>query len=92
MSAKYFSAFLAISAFCTIAIAAAATKPAGSPPAGMQQAIFAGGCFWSMEHVFDEIPGVQSVTVGYTGGSAKGPSCASRWASPSSAGSSPASC
>ena len=74
MSAKYFSAFLAISAFCTIAIAAAATKPAGSPPAGMQQAIFAGGCFWSMEHVFDEIPGVQSVTVGYTGGSAKGPS------------------
>jgi len=27
-----------------------------------------------MEHVFDEIPGVQSVTVGYTGGSAKGPS------------------
>ena len=74
MSAKYFSAFLAISAFCTIAIAAAATKPAGSPPAGMQQAIFAGGCFWSMEHVFDEIPGVQSVTAGYTGGTAFKPS------------------
>ena len=71
-----FSAFLACSALATIAIAvvAAATKPAGSPPAGMQQAIFAGGCFWSMEHVFDEIPGVQSVTVGYTGGSAKAPS------------------
>ena len=71
-----FSAFLACSALATIATAvvAAATKPAGSPPAGMQQAIFAGGCFWSMEHVFDEIPGVQSVTVGYTGGSAKAPS------------------
>jgi peptide-methionine (S)-S-oxide reductase len=40
----------------------------------MQQAIFAGGCFWSMEHVFDEIPGVRSVTVGYTGGTAKSPS------------------
>src|SRR5438876_6981382 len=52
----------------------AATQPAGDPPPGMQQAIFGGGCFWSMEHVFDEIPGVQSVTVGYTGGTAKSPS------------------
>ena len=37
-------------------------------------AIFAGGCFWSMEHVFDELPGVISVTVGYAGGAAKNPS------------------
>jgi peptide-methionine (S)-S-oxide reductase len=51
-----------------------ATEPAGNPPPGMAVAIFAGGCFWSMEHAFDEIPGVQSVAVGYTGGSAKGPS------------------
>jgi peptide-methionine (S)-S-oxide reductase len=51
-----------------------ATQPAGDPPPGMTAAIFAGGCFWSMEHAFDEIPGVQSVTVGYTGGTAKGPS------------------
>jgi len=36
-------------------------------------ATFAGGCFWSMEHVFDELPGVVSVTVGYAGGSAKNP-------------------
>jgi peptide-methionine (S)-S-oxide reductase len=36
-------------------------------------ATFAGGCFWSMEHVFDELPGVASVTVGYAGGSAKMP-------------------
>jgi peptide methionine sulfoxide reductase MsrA len=27
--------------------------------------MFAGGCFWSMEYVFDELPGVVSVTVGY---------------------------
>jgi peptide-methionine (S)-S-oxide reductase len=38
------------------------------------EAIFAGGCFWSMEHVFDELPGVVSVTTGYAGGSAKRPS------------------
>ena len=37
-------------------------------------ATFAGGCFWSMEHVFDDLPGVVSVTVGYAGGSAKNPS------------------
>jgi peptide-methionine (S)-S-oxide reductase len=37
-------------------------------------ATFAGGCFWSMEHVFDELPGVVSVTVGYAGGGAKNPS------------------
>ena len=40
----------------------------------MAAAIFAGGCFWSMEHVFDDIPGVQSVAAGYTGGKTKGPS------------------
>jgi peptide-methionine (S)-S-oxide reductase len=59
---------------CAVAFLAAATQPAGDPPPGMQQAIFGGGCFWSMEHAFDEIPGVQSVTVGYTGGTAKSPS------------------
>ena len=37
-------------------------------------AIFAGGCFWCMEPVFDKIPGVLSVTSGYTGGSTPNPS------------------
>jgi peptide-methionine (S)-S-oxide reductase len=31
-------------------------------------ATFAGGCFWSMEHAFDQLDGVVSVTVGYAGG------------------------
>jgi peptide-methionine (S)-S-oxide reductase len=31
-------------------------------------ASFAGGCFWCMVHPFDELPGVVSVTSGYTGG------------------------
>jgi peptide-methionine (S)-S-oxide reductase len=37
------------------------------------KATFAGGCFWCMEHPFDELPGVQSVTSGYTGGHKKDP-------------------
>jgi peptide-methionine (S)-S-oxide reductase len=38
-----------------------------------EKATFAGGCFWCMEHPFDEIPGVVSVTPGYTGGQKKSP-------------------
>jgi peptide-methionine (S)-S-oxide reductase len=41
--------------------------------AGLEKATFAGGCFWCMEHPFDEIPGVVSVTSGYTGGHKKNP-------------------
>jgi len=36
-------------------------------------ATFAGGCFWCMEAPFDKLDGVESVTVGYTGGSLKNP-------------------
>ena len=31
-------------------------------------AVFAGGCFWSMQHDMDPIPGVVSTVAGYTGG------------------------
>lgn len=37
------------------------------------KATFAGGCFWCMEHPFDQLPGVVSVTSGYTGGHKKNP-------------------
>ena len=36
-------------------------------------ATFAGGCFWCMEHPFDELDGVVSTTSGYTGGHKKDP-------------------
>jgi peptide-methionine (S)-S-oxide reductase len=39
----------------------------------LEKATFAGGCFWCMEHPFDQIPGVISVTSGYTGGQKKNP-------------------
>jgi peptide-methionine (S)-S-oxide reductase len=37
-------------------------------------ATFAGGCFWCMEPPFEALPGVVSVTAGYTGGSKPNPS------------------
>ena len=57
-------AFSAVSVFAVVSAQASGTKIA----------TFAGGCFWSVEHVFDELPGVMSVTVGYAGGKAKKPS------------------
>lgn len=33
-----------------------------------EKATFAGGCFWCMQHPYDELKGVVSTAVGYTGG------------------------
>jgi len=57
----------------------AATKPPIPPAAqdaslaaspGSQTAVFAGGCFWGTQSVFERVKGVLKTTAGYAGGSA----------------------
>lgn len=40
------------------------------PPAGLQTAVLAGGCFWGVQGVFQHTAGVVSAVSGYAGGSA----------------------
>ncbi len=58
---------LVTSSFLAVWLAAplAAVTPLRSPHG---VATFAGGCFWCMEGPFEKLPGVLSVTSGYTGG------------------------
>ena len=39
----------------------------------MEQAIFAGGCFWCMESDLEKTPGVKEVVSGYAGGTGRNP-------------------
>jgi peptide-methionine (S)-S-oxide reductase len=41
-----------------------------APSAGKQTAVFAGGCFWGTQAVFERLKGVIKTTAGYSGGSA----------------------
>jgi methionine-S-sulfoxide reductase len=39
----------------------------------VDQACFAAGCFWGVQYYFDQVPGVRSSAVGYTGGQLEDP-------------------
>lgn len=49
-----------------LTLAMSGLAASAAPP--LQTAIFAGGCFWSMQHDLKSIPGVVRTEVGYTGG------------------------
>jgi len=61
-----------------ISLAAQLPMQAGSDPTRIgeqtQKAVLAGGCFWSVEHALEKLPGVTSVRVGYSGGKLENPS------------------
>jgi len=39
----------------------------------MEKATFAGGCFWGVEHIFNQVPGVVEAVSGYEGGTVDHP-------------------
>jgi peptide methionine sulfoxide reductase msrA/msrB len=51
-----------------------AVLPAAVNREGLDTALFAGGCFWSVEKFFQELDGVVYATSGFAGGDAKNPS------------------
>lgn len=66
------SLFLGVGWFLFSSVFAKAADPAGQDRR-LEKADFAGGCFWCMEHPFDQLEGVISVMPGYTGGHKKNP-------------------
>ncbi len=49
------------------------TMPASSEPVKSQTAYFAGGCFWGIEHIFQEAPGVITAESGFMQGTKENP-------------------
>ena len=62
-----------VSALLAAVVEAARNNDAPAEGSRLAKATFAGGCFWCMEHPFDSLEGVVSVTSGYTGGTKKNP-------------------
>jgi peptide-methionine (S)-S-oxide reductase len=61
----------------TVLTALIAASALAAPTAGaqaLQSAVFAGGCFWGVEGVFEHVRGVRSATSGYAGGTTSDPS------------------
>ena len=54
-----------------VQITAPPVSPTPKTAKGEQTAVFAGGCFWGVEAVFEHVKGVSNVTSGYSGGSAE---------------------
>ena len=52
---------------------AAVDNPLASAP-GQETAVFAGGCFWGIQAVYQHVKGVKSAVSGYAGGHAQSPS------------------
>jgi methionine-S-sulfoxide reductase len=68
--------FSALSLFAVLSLGCESAKPAApkvakppiDPNGPREVALVAGGCFWGMENVMRDAPGVVSIEVGYAGG------------------------
>jgi peptide-methionine (S)-S-oxide reductase len=57
-----------------VAVAAPTVGVSLAAVAGLDTAVFAGGCFWGVEAVFEHVKGVTDVVSGYAGGTVASPS------------------
>ena len=87
---KLLATALIVGFFAWTAIRAVGARPAETPNAALfpkpaidaplanssasQSAVFAGGCFWGVQAVFEHVKGVKSAISGYSGGRVKSPS------------------
>jgi peptide-methionine (S)-S-oxide reductase len=81
VAARLFSLTFAFTVFVQFLACTASGQPRAPIPAakvdatlaskpGKQTAVFAGGCFWGTQSVFERVKGVLKTTAGYSGGSA----------------------
>ncbi|HEY4047522.1 MAG TPA: peptide-methionine (S)-S-oxide reductase MsrA [Acidobacteriaceae bacterium] len=81
MSSRLLSSFAALALALPLLACTASASPKTPIPAaeadlplastgGKQTAVFAGGCFWGTQSVFERVKGVLHTTAGYAGGSA----------------------
>lgn len=63
----------AAAAICAAFLFPASTLHAESQPMKTEKATLGGGCFWCVEAVYEQLPGVLSVTSGYAGGQTENP-------------------
>jgi peptide-methionine (S)-S-oxide reductase len=56
-----------------LAFATLTAAPALHAAGRLETAVFAGGCFWTMQHDFESVPGVVDTVAGYSGGTEPNP-------------------
>ncbi len=78
IAAGVFGSLLVANATTPRVASAAAVLPSPAvdavAPKGEQTAVFAGGCFWGVQAVFQHLKGVRTVVSGYSGGAMARPS------------------
>lgn len=56
-----------------VAVTPTIAFPAAASPAPLDTVVFAGGCFWGVQGVFQHVKGVMTATSGYAGGTVSRP-------------------